>query len=549
MPRKNVQKVLNELQFTKWYSLEDLKKTPLYHRHLADTGNGVLLREQDGERYVLGGSVYEFHRKSSGLPVSEKDYVDAMGLALALKSPKVLEVLVENTDIGVEREIDGRKITLVPVWNLHYFKRILPQVARKERAGDTEQILYDSFLRLEPEVASKIPRGDFLPHLIAWHRFDQIPGFNVGYTLMQKLTSKEKFLFYNFFGSQPYYGSEEQHFECVQDRKPYQNTNLQELRKIFEKVKKSLEESVGLKKMYVESMQESFDSFEPFMKKNTTSIDDAVTEYTKTKSTSLRNRIVEHFYPVLERIGRTLANKHLRDQSPMDQDDAINLVSMGFMESLEHYDPERGIKLTSFASQRMQGIFFDAIRELSYLARGQVTKVSKVTQAIDDLYEISGRVPSSIEIAAHTGFDHDEVIETLAYAHNNHFVSIYAPSTSQGNDSDELISPYTSLEAQQKDPLRIMIEKEFANDFRRSLHGLNQKSRKSFELYFLEELTMREIGEQLDLSESRVCQLINRDKPLVRGKFRKIFEEYEEKEEELYEKVEEYKSLARQISD
>jgi RNA polymerase sigma factor for flagellar operon FliA len=185
-------------------------------------------------------------------------------------------------------------------------------------------------------------------------------------------------------------------------------------------------------------------------------------------------------------------------------DDLESAGVRGLIQAVEGYDPQRGIRFESYASQRIRGAMLDGLRELDWLPRSLRGKVKSLEKAMGSCEVRLGNIPEDEDVAAELGLTLDEYLDLLEEVGSIQIVSLDTePSQAEGEGSYHDVIPDPDLE----DPLARLEREEQRLQVLEWLQDLPEQMRRVMVLYYYEELTLKEIGQVLNLSESRVCQI------------------------------------------
>ena len=214
----------------------------------------------------------------------------------------------------------------------------------------------------------------------------------------------------------------------------------------------------------------------------------------------LRNKLMEHYLPLV----RFNADRiHTKLPEEVDVEDLVSAGIFGLMDALDAYDPERGVKFETYCAPRIRGAILDELRSLDWVPRLVRSRSSQVEQARRKLEMKLGRKPTDDELAEKMGVDEDEFKKIRKDAGAVGVVSLSRKwfETDSNKDVREIDvlednRQIDALKAVQKRDLKDMITK-----------SLSRAERLIVILYYYEEMTMKEIGVTLDLSESRVSQM------------------------------------------
>ncbi|ADV61952.1 RNA polymerase, sigma 28 subunit, SigD/FliA/WhiG [Isosphaera pallida ATCC 43644] len=217
-------------------------------------------------------------------------------------------------------------------------------------------------------------------------------------------------------------------------------------------------------------------------------------------TTSLRNRLVERYLPLVkynaERIWQRLPDG-------VDLDDLISAGTFGLMDAIDAFDLSRGVKFETYCVPRIRGAMLDELRTMDWVPRLVRSKHSRMEEARKALEAIHGRPPTDAEIAERLGVTPEEFEKMALESNAVGLVSLNKKWYE--TDSYKDVREIDILEDKKgEDPTRRLQRKDL---MRMVTRGLNRNERLIIILYYYEELTMKEIGATLDLSESRVSQM------------------------------------------
>jgi RNA polymerase sigma factor for flagellar operon FliA len=214
----------------------------------------------------------------------------------------------------------------------------------------------------------------------------------------------------------------------------------------------------------------------------------------------LRNRLVEIYLPLVKYNGERI---WARLPEGVELDDLISAGVFGLMDAIDAFDLSRGVKFETYCGPRIRGAMLDELRTMDWVPRLVRSKASKLNEAIKNLEARLGRQPSEVELAGELGITVAELEKMILDANAVNLISLNKKWYE--TDSYKDVREIDILEDKKgEDPTR-RIQK---NDLMRLVtKGLNRNERLIIILYYYEELTMKEIGATLDLSESRVSQM------------------------------------------
>jgi RNA polymerase sigma factor for flagellar operon FliA len=229
-------------------------------------------------------------------------------------------------------------------------------------------------------------------------------------------------------------------------------------------------------------------------------IEDVWRSYKKSASDELRNRLMEHY---LHLVRSTAERMHMRLPGEVDVEDLIQAGLFGLMDAIDAFDLERGVKFETYCTQRIRGAIFDELRAMDWVPRLVRSRTAKVERARKSLEMELGRRPTEKEVCDRLKVSGTEFKKLSKDSRPVNVVSLNRKwfETDSSKDIREIDviqdqrqeDPVAEL---QKRDLRLLITK-----------GLSRAERLIVILYYYEEMTMKEIGMTLDLSESRVSQM------------------------------------------
>ncbi len=174
----------------------------------------------------------------------------------------------------------------------------------------------------------------------------------------------------------------------------------------------------------------------------------------------------------------------------------------GLIDAIEKYSPDRGARFETYALMRIRGNIIDKIRSQDFLPRSARKKIKEVKTVQEELRQKLGRFPTTIEIAEAMDIEPEKVDQILS--EDASITSIYEKKGT-ADDSIEVID--TIQDTKRLNPQEAMEEKDVKNQLERALKKLPERERMIMVLYYHENMTLKDIGEAIEISESRVCQL------------------------------------------
>ena len=214
----------------------------------------------------------------------------------------------------------------------------------------------------------------------------------------------------------------------------------------------------------------------------------------------LRNRLVEIYLPLVKYNGERI---WARLPEGVELDDLISAGVFGLMDAIDAFDLSRGVKFETYCVPRIRGAMLDELRTMDWVPRLVRSKASKLNEAIKTLEAKHGRQATEAELAQHMAISVPELEKMILDANAVNLISLNKKWYE--TDSYKDVREIDILEDKKGEDPTKRIQK---NDLMRLVtKGLNRNERLIIILYYYEELTMKEIGATLDLSESRVSQM------------------------------------------
>jgi RNA polymerase sigma factor for flagellar operon FliA len=231
-----------------------------------------------------------------------------------------------------------------------------------------------------------------------------------------------------------------------------------------------------------------------------TDIDQIWEQFHKTRSDHFRTLLMEHYMYLVRYAAERLYSK-LPDK--IELDDLISAGIFGLMDAIDAFDPARGVKFETYCSPRIRGSILDELRSMDWVPRLVRARTHQLTRATQSLEAHLGRTPTEKETAEKLDMDAEEFNRLQRDANAVGLVSL---NTKYGdNDGEKDIREIDVIKDQKsQDPLFEAQKRDLKNLLTK---GLTRAERLIIVLYYYEEMTMKEIGATLDLSESRVSQM------------------------------------------
>ncbi len=218
--------------------------------------------------------------------------------------------------------------------------------------------------------------------------------------------------------------------------------------------------------------------------------------YATTDETAHNDLVIQHV---------TLVNRiayHMVSRLPanVQVDDLVQAGMIGLLEAARNYNPSQGASFETYAGIRIRGSMLDEIRRLDWTPRSVHRKVRMVSEAVRLIENEKGRDARDHEVAEALELTLEEYHKILQDATGCRVFS-FEDMNSMGEDHE------SGMSGSDDGPLECLQDEDFKKNLSHSISGLPERERLVMSLYYDEELNLREIGEVLGVSESRVCQI------------------------------------------
>ena len=208
--------------------------------------------------------------------------------------------------------------------------------------------------------------------------------------------------------------------------------------------------------------------------------------------------IIQYIYLIRYVVGRVKATL----PATISIEDIAGYGVEGLINAIERYSPQKNTRFETYALIRIRGAILDKVRAQDFLPRSVRKKIKDIKNKQEELKQELGRMPTTTEVAQALDMDPDKVTQILA--DDATITSIYDKKGSS-EDSMEIID--TIEDTNKLNPQEQMEEKNVKQQLEKALQRLPERERVIMVLYYQENMTLKEIGATMNMSESRVCQL------------------------------------------
>ena len=260
------------------------------------------------------------------------------------------------------------------------------------------------------------------------------------------------------------------------------------------------------------------------MPQTQTDVEQLWREFKATGSRTLRNQLMEAYLPLVKYTADRIATK-LPDE--VDVGDLMSAGIFGMIDAIEAFDLGRGVKFETYCAPRVRGAIIDELRTMDWVPRLVCSRAHKLENATKALEAEFGRLPTDDEVAHRLGVSRDEFDKLLRDATAVSLVSL-SRRFYESDSSKDLCEVDVLEDKRGLDPVMEIQRRDLRDLVTR---GLARAERLILILYYYEEMTTKEIGATLDLTESRVSQMhssiLNRLRNQLRHRHRELRREAE----------------------
>ncbi|HZV90765.1 MAG TPA: FliA/WhiG family RNA polymerase sigma factor [Candidatus Nitrosocosmicus sp.] len=206
----------------------------------------------------------------------------------------------------------------------------------------------------------------------------------------------------------------------------------------------------------------------------------------------------------------------------VERDDLISAAIIGLFDALEKYDASKGTKFETYAIWRIRGAILDELRSLDWASRSIRRKARNVEEVARELGQKLGRAATEEEVAEALNLSPVELSRLMDEVHGTALLSL-SKSVSSDEDQDFIQLEDIVDDPSHKDALEVIESDEAREVLLETIDGLPEQQRLVVALYYYEEMTLKEIGEALHISESRVSQIHTRAVKTLKGRLGRLF--------------------------
>ena len=227
-------------------------------------------------------------------------------------------------------------------------------------------------------------------------------------------------------------------------------------------------------------------------------------EFRRTRDRALRDRLILTYAPLVKFVAGRLGSGL---PAHVEENDLVSYGLLGLIGAIERYEPDRDVKFETYAIARIKGSIIDELRAMDWVPRSVRSRAREIERAIGALESQLHRAPTDEEISEKVGITPKELEESLTDISRTSIAALDELWTMSSGSGDQVALIDTIEDTQGPEPQAALDQTELREALGEAIARLPEREKVVVTLYYYEELTLREIGEVLGVTESRVSQL------------------------------------------
>jgi len=232
--------------------------------------------------------------------------------------------------------------------------------------------------------------------------------------------------------------------------------------------------------------------------------------------------IRQYVYLVKYVLNRLVSHPHL-DQDVLDFDDLYSAGVIGLINAVDNYDPQRGVKFITYSIPRIRGAIIDELRAVDWLPRSLRQKVNKLNGAYSQIENQFLRPARDEEVSSYLGISVEEFRTVLSSASRSVVLSL---DEELRLSDDSSVTRADQAIRHEKSCRDLVAREELVRILSNTIETLPEKERLVVAMYYYDEMTFKEIGKVLSVTESRICQLHTKAMTRLRGRLKDLEHEF-----------------------
>lgn len=241
--------------------------------------------------------------------------------------------------------------------------------------------------------------------------------------------------------------------------------------------------------------------------------------YLREQDPDMRKRLLNRYLPLVRNVAGRMAINFPRS---VELCDLINTGVIGLIEAFHNFDPDRGVKFETYAVPRIRGAILDELRSLDWVPRSTRARAREIERALLEFENMEGRPPSDTELAEQLSITVEELHYSLEDVSKTALLSL-DELIFREDDNRQVPRVETVEDANANTTLKKLERSELQAFLVSAIDRLTEQEKLVIALYYYEELTLKEIGEVMKISESRVSQIHTKAVLKLRGMVRERF--------------------------
>jgi len=234
-----------------------------------------------------------------------------------------------------------------------------------------------------------------------------------------------------------------------------------------------------------------------------------------------RDEMILKHAPLIKYIAHRLA---MRLPSHISVKDLMSAGVIGLMHAVSKFDPQKNVSFKTYAEFRIRGAMLDELRALDWVPRSVRQKASQIEKTVSQLEKTRGRPVEDEEVARELGVSLEEYYAMLDGASGISLIDIETVRQGVPGPMGETLVTHL-LADKGEDPFQLLSVKEMKHILAKAIDELPTREKNVLSLYYYDELTLKEIGEIMDLTESRICQIHTKCILKLRGKLKRVLKD------------------------
>jgi len=239
-------------------------------------------------------------------------------------------------------------------------------------------------------------------------------------------------------------------------------------------------------------------------------------DFTRTKDSKVRDQLIIRYSPLVKFVaGRVSAGL----PHSIEQADLVSYGMFGLIDAINKFDPERNNKFETYAITRIKGAIIDELRSIDWVPRSVRQKARNVEQAFANLEARLGRAPSDTEVASELQISEDELLHIFGQISYIGLVALDEVISSGSGSGGEQSTLMDTIAERSEGPAAAYEVEETKQILAGAINRLGDREKLVLTLYYYENLTLAQIGQVLNVTESRVCQIHTKAVMQLRSRF------------------------------